>query len=146
MRILGVDHGDRHVGLAVSDRLLVTAQPFATYVLKTSDEDNRAYFRDLVRGQDIGEIVVGLPLRLDGTAGRRAETVRGFAAWLRTAVGVPVTFWDERLTTHQAAGIMREQKVKLRDRRSVVNQIAAVLILQGYLDSRRPDANPPDRG
>jgi putative Holliday junction resolvase len=146
MRILGVDHGDRHVGLAVSDRLHVTAQPLGTYILSGRDEDDRAYFRELVRTQDIGKIVVGLPLRLDGTAGSRAETARAFASWLETAVGVEVAFWDERLTTHQAVGIMREQKVKPRDRRSVVNQIAAVLILQGYLDSRRPDANPPDRG
>jgi putative Holliday junction resolvase len=145
MRILGVDFGDRHVGLAVSDPLRVAAQPLETYVLRARDEDNRAFFRDLVRARDIGEIVVGLPLRLDGTPGRRAEATRAFADWLAAAVGLRVSFWDERLTTREAQGIMRQQKVKLGDRRSVVNQIAAVLILQGYLDSRRSDAPSPDR-
>jgi len=143
MRILGVDHGDRHVGLALSDLLRVAARPLGTYVLQAREEDNRAYFRELVRAHEVGRIVVGLPLRLDGTPGRRAETTRAFAAWLEEAVGLAVDFWDERLTTQQAASIMREQKVKAQNRRSVINQIAAVLILQSYLDSRRPDAHSP---
>ncbi|MBM3294398.1 MAG: Holliday junction resolvase RuvX [Candidatus Aminicenantes bacterium] len=142
MRILGVDYGDRHVGLAVSDRLQLAARPLGTYLLRAREEDNRAYFRELVRAEEVGRIVVGLPLRLDGTAGRRAETTRAFAAWLREAVGLEVAFWDERLTTQQATAIMREQKVKVKDRRSVVNQISAVLILQSYLESRRPDEDP----
>jgi putative Holliday junction resolvase len=144
MRILGIDYGDRHVGLAVSDPLQVAAQPLGTYLLSKNDAENRDYFREVVRKQDIGEIVVGLPLRMDGTSGTRAEATRVFARWLEEAVGRQVSFWDERLTTHQALGIMREQKVKLKARRSVVNQIAAVLILQGFLDRRRPDAPPPD--
>ncbi|MBM3309875.1 MAG: Holliday junction resolvase RuvX [Candidatus Aminicenantes bacterium] len=144
MRVLGIDHGDRHIGLALSDPLRVAARPLGTYLLRARDEDNREYFRKLVREHEIGAVVVGLPLRLDGTEGRRAETTREFAAWLKAAVGIEVAFWDERLTTQQAAGAMREQKVRLKDRRSVVNQIAAVLILQSYLDSRRGDARTPD--
>ena len=145
MRILGIDYGDRYVGLAVSDPLLVSAQPLETYLLKDRDADNRDYFRRIVRVQEVSEIVVGLPLRMDGTPGTRADTTRAFAKWLEDAVGRPVVFWDERLTTHQALGIMHEQKVKLKARRSVVNQIAAALILQGYLDRRHADAPPPDR-
>jgi putative Holliday junction resolvase len=144
MRILGIDHGDRHLGLALSDPLQVTARPLGTYLLKARDEDNRDYFRKLVRDHEVGAIVVGLPLRMDGTAGRRVETTRAFASWLEAAVGFEVAFWDERLTTQQAAGVMREQKVRLKDRRSVLNQIAAVLILQSYLDSRRGDARTSD--
>jgi len=145
MRILGVDFGDRHIGLAVSDPLHLAAQPLTTYVLREGEAENRAYFREIVRAQDIGEIVVGLPLRMDGTVGTRADTTRAFARWLEEAAGRPVVFWDERLTTRQALGIMHEQKVKLKSRRSVVNQIAAALILQGYLDSRRTNAPPQNR-
>jgi putative Holliday junction resolvase len=140
MRILGVDFGDRHIGLAVSDALLITAQPFATFVLKDVDADNRKYFRGLVRSQDIGEIVVGLPLRMDGSDGTRAEKTRAFAAWLKETVSLPVHFWDERLSTRQAAGIVREQKVRQKARKSVINQISAAIILQSFLDRRRTDA------
>ncbi len=142
MRVLGVDYGDRHVGLALSDVLQMTAQPLGTYHLQARDEDNRRYFRDLVRDQAVGRIILGLPLRMDGTSGSRVEKTREFAAWLEQATAVPVEFWDERLTTQQALRSVQEQKIKLKDKRAAVNQIAAVIILQGYLESRRPDETP----
>ncbi len=142
MRVLGVDYGDRHVGLALSDVLQMTAQPLSTYHLQARDEDNRRYFRDLVRDQAVGRIILGLPLRMDGTSGSRVEKTREFAAWLEKATAVPVEFWDERLTTQQALRSVQEQKIKLKDKRAAVNQIAAVIILQGYLESRRPDETP----
>jgi putative holliday junction resolvase len=145
VRVLGVDYGDRHVGLALSDALQMTAQPLATYHLQARDEDNRRYFRDLVRDQAIGRIVLGLPLRMDGTEGSRVEKTREFAVWLEKATAVPIEFWDERLTTHQAMRSVQEQKIKIKDKRAAVNQIAAVIILQGYLESRRPDEIPPPR-
>lgn len=141
MRTLGVDYGDRHVGLALSDALGLTAQPLDTYILKARDEDNRTFFRDLVRDQSVHRIVVGLPLRMDGTSGSRVDKTRVFAAWLEKATGLAVEFWDERLTTHQAQRSVQEQKIKIKDKRAAVNQIAAVIILQGYLESRRPDEN-----
>ena len=143
MRILAVDYGDRHIGLALSDHLGLTAQPLETYDLRASDEDNRRFFRDLVRNREVGRIVIGLPLRMDGSPGTRVDRTHEFAAWLTKAVGVPVEFWDERLTTHQALRSVREQNIKIKDKRSAVNQIAAVLILQGYLESRRADESPP---
>jgi putative Holliday junction resolvase len=142
MRVLGVDYGDRHVGLALSDVLQMIAQPLGTYHLQARDEDNRRYFRDLVRDQAVGRIILGLPLRMDGTSGSRVEKTREFAAWLEKATSVPVAFWDERLTTHQALRSVREQKIKVKNKRAAVNQIAAVMILQGYLESRRPDETP----
>lgn len=142
MRILGIDFGDVHVGLALSDSLELTAQPLGKYRLR-GEAENRAYFGDLVRRHGVAEIVIGLPLRLDGSSGRRAEKTRSFAAWLEKTSGLPVVLWDERLTTRQAIGIMREQKVRAKDKRTVEHQISAALILQAYLDSRRLHRHVP---
>lgn len=142
MRILGIDFGDVHVGLALSDPLQLTAQPIGQYRLRGESED-KTYFGDLIRRKEVGEIVIGLPLRLDGTSGTRAEKTRVFAAWMEKAIGLPVLLWDERLTTHQAGAIMREQKIRTRDKRTIEHQISATLILQAYLDSRRTQSHVP---
>lgn len=142
MRILGIDYGDRHVGLAVSDLLQFTAQPLSTYTLG-GDKKDAQFFKDLVRDQDVGEIVVGIPVRMDGSSGSRADKTRVFGQWLEKAVGRPVVYWDERLTTRQAQGIMKVQKVRLKDKRSVENQISASIILSGYLESRRREPHDP---
>jgi putative Holliday junction resolvase len=143
MRVLGIDYGDRNIGLALSDVLRFTAQPLDTYRLTGRDDEDRTYFKDLVLKHSISEIVVGLPLRMDGTAGSRVEKTRGFAKWIEKTAHVPIIFWDERLTTHQALNVMHEQKVGLKAKKSVINQISAAIILQAYLDSRRSDANVP---
>jgi putative Holliday junction resolvase len=136
MRILGIDHGDRHIGLALSDPLHITAQPLMTYVLCGEARD-RTFFQDLVRVHDIGEIVIGIPMRMDGSSGSRADKTRAFGRWLEKAVGRPVVFWDERLTTRQAQGVMKDQKVRIKDKKSVENQISASIILAGFLESQR---------
>jgi putative Holliday junction resolvase len=79
---------------------------------------------------------------MDGSEGTRADKTKAFAAWLGKATGLPVEFWDERLTTHQALRSAQEQKIRIKSKRSAVNQIAAVIILQCYLESRRPDEIP----
>lgn len=140
MRILGVDYGDRHIGLALSDPLGMIAQPLETYTLKEKKAENAAFFRGLVQTHGIERIVLGLPLRMDGTSGTRAEKTQVFARWLEQNTGCPVVLWDERLTTRQATGIMQAQSVRIEKRRSVVNQIAAVLILQAFLDGQATDA------
>ncbi len=142
MRILGLDHGDRHVGLALSDPLGLTAQPLGQIIL-AGEAENKRCFADLVRKHEVKEIVVGLPLRMDGSSGTRAEKTREFAVWLEKAVGLPVTLWDERLTTQQAVGIMKEQKMHWKIKRKVEHQISATLILQSYLDHRRLDRHVP---
>jgi len=142
MRILGLDFGDVHVGLALSDPLELTAQPLGLYHLRGQAE-NKAYFGDLIRKQEVGEIAIGLPLRMDGSSGTRAEKTRVFAAWLEKTFGLPVVLWDERLTTRQAIGIMHEQKIRTRAKRTVEHQISAALILQAYLDSRRAHCHVP---
>jgi len=142
LRILGIDFGDVHVGLALSDPLELTAQPFGQYRLCGESKD-KAYFGELIRRQGVGEIVIGFPLRMDGTSGTRAEKTRAFAAWMEKAYGLPVVLWDERLTTQQAGGIMREQKIRAKDKRTIEHQISAALILQAYLDSRRIHSHVP---
>lgn len=142
MRILGIDYGDRHVGLAVSDPLHFTAQPLMTYLL-SGEEKDRQFFQDLVRSQDVGLVVIGIPVRMDGSPGSRAKKTRDFGQWLEGIVGLSVVFWDERLTTRQAQGVMKDQKVRLKDKQSVENQISASIILAGYLESRREDGRDP---
>lgn len=140
MRILGVDYGDRHIGLALSDPLGMIAQPLETYTLKEKKADNATFFRAVVQTHGVERIVLGLPLRMDGTPGSRADKTRTFARWLEQSTGCKVVFWDERLTTRQATAIMQEQNVRVENRRSVVNQISAALILQAYLDGQTTDA------
>ncbi len=142
MRILGIDYGDRNVGLALSDPLLLTAQPLGQYILR-GESENKKYFCSLVRQHEVGRIVIGFPLRMDGSAGTRAQKTQEFAAWLGTASGLPVELWDERLTTQQAVGIMQEQRVRSRDKKRVEHQISASIILQGYLDHRRFQSHAP---
>lgn len=144
MRILGIDYGDRNVGLALSDALGVTAQPLMTYRLTDRKTEDRAFFEALIKKHEIGRIVLGFPLRMDGSHGTRVEKTRGFASWLTSFAGVPLDYWDERLTTHQALGLIREQKVRQKSKKAVLNQISAALILQGYLDSRRGHADGPE--
>ncbi len=144
MRVLGIDFGDRNIGLALSDALRLTAQPLGTYRFRDREDADKKFFTDLVRKHDIGEIVCGFPLRMDGSSGRRAEKTQAFAHWLEQTVGIPVRLWDERLTTHQAIQVMHEQKVSLSAKKSVVNQISAAIILQTYLDSKRAEGHVPE--
>src|SRR4030067_1144595 len=101
MRFLGIDYGDRNIGLALSDPLELTAQPLGQYVLR-GEPENRTYFCDLVKRHEVGQVIVGYPLRMDGSSGTRAQTPKEFAAWLEQATGLTVVLWDESPTTHPA--------------------------------------------
>ena len=136
MRILGIDFGDRSLGLAVSDPLFLTAQALGRYRIQDKEKD-RKYFQELVSRYEIGEIVVGLPLRMDGSSGTRVEKTKKFARWLEKALNLPVTFWDERLTTRQALKIISGQKTDFRKKKILKDQISASLILSGYLESKK---------
>jgi putative Holliday junction resolvase len=143
MRILGIDYGDRHVGLAMSDPLQVTAQPFGAYRLSGREKEDRKFFQDLVARHDVQEIVIGDPLRMDGSSGTRAEKTRQFAAWLEKAVGKPIVFIDERLTTREALHLLREGNVRGRQKKEREDQIAAVIILSTYLEKKHGDPHVP---
>jgi putative Holliday junction resolvase len=143
MRVLGVDYGDRHIGLALSDPLLITAQPLGSYELTGRENVDRHYFQDLVARHDVAEIVLGNPLRMDGSSGTRAEKTRVFAAWLEKAVGKPVFLLDERLTTRQALKTLDDEKLRGRKKKDWEDQIAAVIILSTYLERKRYAGDGP---
>ncbi len=136
MRILGIDPGEVRLGLAVSDELGLTAQGLPTWVSRGRSAD-LAHFRSLVKELDVAELVVGLPRNMNGTLGPRAEAARELARDLRDTLGLPVTLWDERLTTQAATRALTEAGLSRRRRRGRVDAVAAALILQGYLDRTR---------
>ncbi len=140
MRVLGIDYGDRKIGLAVSDQLGITAQPLSIYRRKTKKED-AAYFKGVVSEYEITEVVIGLPLRMDGSSGTRAEKTREFARWLGQVLNLPIRFWDERLTTKQATKVLSKQKISPKAKKDLEDQVSAVIILSTYLESKRAGSN-----
>jgi putative Holliday junction resolvase len=140
MRVLGIDYGDRHVGLALSDPLLITAQPLGSYELTGRDDEDLAYFRGLVERHEVSEIVLGNPLRMDGSSGTRAELTRAFAAWLEKAAGRPVVLLDERLTTQQALKTLDDVKLRGKKKKDWEDRLAAVIILSTYLERKRGES------
>jgi putative Holliday junction resolvase len=127
-RVLGLDHGQRRIGVAISDELGVTAQPLLTLTHTNSRNDLRSLGR-LVRRYHCGAIVIGWPIHLSGDRSPRAVAVEKFAEALRAEFALPVHLWDERMSTAVGRGA--------RDRKDVIDQIAAVLILQSWLDAQR---------
>ena len=130
-RVLCVDYGTVRMGLAVSDPLGATAQPLD--VVEPSVDEVVETARDL----GVSEIVVGLPLRTTGESGPEAEAARDFARELEEASGIPVQMWDERLSSVEAERVMAAQGVRSRQRRGSVDKVAAAIVLQSFLDSRR---------
>jgi putative Holliday junction resolvase len=144
VRLLGLDVGDRRIGLALSDETETLASGLPTFERIGPRKDVRTLV-ELVRRHEVGEVVVGLPIRLDGTIGPQAEKVQAFADELKAAVKVPLVTWDERFTTTIAEQSLIEADVSRRKRKGLVDQVAAVLILQSYLDYRKqaaPAAEP----
>jgi putative Holliday junction resolvase len=136
-RLLGLDVGSRTIGMAVSDPLGITAQGLPTLRRKNKRTDF-AELERVIRDYRVREIVVGYPLHLRSggeTAG--SERMQAFADELRQRFQLPVHLWDERLTTAEAQRVLRESDMSIRRRGQVVDQMAAVLILQSYMESRR---------
>ena len=134
-RALGIDHGDARIGLAISDDLGMLAHPLETIYLKEV-ADPVAHIAAIVTSRDIGHIVLGLPRNMDGTYGPASEKVRAFAEKLRGACPCPVKLWDERLTSVAAQRSLHEAGRNVKNSREVIDQVAAQLILQGWLDSQ----------
>ena len=137
MRIIGLDYGTKTVGVAVSDSLGITAQAVETITRKEENKlrQTLARIEALIDEYNVEEIVVGLPKNMNNTIGERAEACRDFADKLERRTGLPVIMWDERLTTVSADNVLKECGVRRENRKAVVDKIAAVFILQGYLDS-----------
>ena len=134
-RILGLDVGDRTVGVAASDLLLMTAQGVET-ILRTTIEADMDRLDALMREYDAVKLVVGLPRNMNGTEGERCEVVRTFAEEIKKKrPDAEIVFWDERLSTVAAAKSLISADVSRKKRKKVIDKMAAVFILQGYLDS-----------
>lgn len=143
MRILGLDFGSKTVGVAVSDGLLLTAQGVETIERKDENKLRRtcARIEELIAEYGITEIVLGLPKNMNNTEGERVEKTKAFGEILERRTGLPVHYWDERLTTVAAEQILMESGVRRENRKAVIDKVAAGLILQGYLDCLKTKEN-----
>ena len=140
MRILGLDYGSRTVGVAISDPLCCTAQGVEIIRRESENKLRRTFARiEEIIGQygDVETIVLGYPKNMNNTVGDRGQKSEEFKAALERRCGLPVVLWDERLTTVAAERAMMESGIRREDRGKYVDEIAAMLILQGYLDYRR---------
>jgi putative Holliday junction resolvase len=140
MRLLGLDFGTKRIGVALSDEMGWTAQGLTTIQRQGNRKDIEKIGR-LVEEHGVEGIVLGLPYNMDGSEGKAAEAVRKFAALLEERLKITVHLWDERLSSWEAEGILKEAEVKPRKRKQVVDKLAATLILKSYLEAQRESAD-----
>jgi len=133
-RILALDLGKRRIGLAISDPLGVTAQGLPNLERTNKRTDLDALER-LAREREIGLFLMGNPVNMAGNEGRQSAWVRDFAGALERRTGLPVTFWDERLTSVEAGRVLRSSGISIEKRAAAVDRLSAVILLQSYLDS-----------
>jgi putative Holliday junction resolvase len=134
-RLIGLDVGERRVGVAVSDQMNIMAIPECV-IERTSLEEDLRTICDLAREKQAERVIVGLPLRLDGSHGQEAQRVTAFARKLAERAGIPVEMADERLSTKEAERGLISRDVKRRRRRKIIDKVAAQIILQTYMDAR----------
>lgn len=136
MRILSVDLGTVRIGLALSDPLGMTAQGLPTIIVQSKEKTLRA-IQELCREREVTEIVLGLPVNMNGTHGPKAQEVLKWVEPLKTATGLPVSTWDERLTSREADRLMVEEGLSRKRQKMESDRLAATLILQNYLEFKR---------
>lgn len=136
MRILGLDVGEKTIGVAVSDEFGWTAQGVEV-IRRKKFEDDLKRLQELVESYGVESIVVGLPKNMNGTLGPRAEMIKEFTNDINEAIQLPIHYWDERLTTVSAEKTLLEADVSRKKRKKVIDKMAAMFILQGYLDNKR---------
>lgn len=148
MRIMGLDFGSRTVGVAISDELLLTAQGIETIQRKSPGKlrQTLARIETLIGEYQVDRIVLGFPKNMNNTEGERCRKTLEFQELLKKRSGLEVVLWDERLTTAAAERVLKESGVRRENRKSYVDQIAAVLILQGYLDVQAFTGAKPQEG
>lgn len=142
MRILALDHGTKRVGVALSDETATIAQPLE-FIPAEPQTKCLERIKEISRERQVGEILVGLPRNMNGTYGPAAESARGFAVALKEAIGLPVKTWDERLTSVQANRYLIEAGMRRDQRKVKVDQSAAAILLQSYLDARVSRSDDP---
>lgn len=135
MRILGLDVGDKTIGIAISDEMGWTAQGLKT-LTRNSKKDEIAEIKEILEEYDVGEILVGLPKNMNGSVGPQGEKVIAFTEKLKHALSLPVVLWDERLTTVRAEKTLLEADLSRKKRKGLRDKLAAQFILQGYLDRK----------
>ena len=133
MRIMSLDVGSRTIGIACSDALLMTAQGIET-IRRTSLEKDFNRLQELIAEYEVHELVVGMPKNMNGTKGERAEKTEEFVEKMKEVIDLPVSYWDERLSTVMAERQLIAADVSRKKRKSVIDKMAAVVIVQGYLD------------
>lgn len=136
MRILALDHGTRRIGVAVSDETKTIAQPLQ-YIPAEPFGAFLERLKQILAEQEVDVILLGLPRNMDGSYGPAAQKVETFAAVLRSAITVPIKLWDERLTSAMANRILIQGRVRRAQRKEKVDQMAAAILLQSYLDGKR---------
>jgi putative Holliday junction resolvase len=134
MKVLGLDIGEKRIGIAISDELGYTAQGMRVLTRSGLDDDLEV-IKKLMVEERASEVVVGLPKNMDGSLGEAAQKVLSFTKKMEESLSVPVILWDERWTTAEATRLLLDADLSRNKRRKVVDKLAAVLILQGYLDS-----------
>ncbi len=132
-RLMGLDVGTRTIGVALSDASRTIASPHAT-IRRRRFADDAAELRAIIAANDVGGVVIGLPINMDGSEGRRCQSVRQFAANLLSKIDIGAAFWDERLSTVAVTRTLLEADVSRKRRAEVVDKMAAAYILQGALD------------
>lgn len=146
MRIMGIDYGDARVGVAVSDPLGYTAQGVATLPNKVYDKMMQRLIA-IIKEYDCKKLVVGLPKNMDGTAGERCEVSLKFASDIKSHLpDIETVMWDERLSTVQAAGILNVTDTRGKNRKSVIDTVAACIILESYMNSLKNDKGEQKNG
>ena len=136
MIILAVDYGDKRTGIAVCDKLEILASPVCV-LTEWNAETLAQKIIDIAKDKKAEKIVVGLPKNMDGSKGFRAEACEALGGLIKSGCDIPVVFWDERLTTVSAHRILSENNVRGKKRKSVVDSVAAEIILQSYIDSTK---------
>lgn len=138
MRIIGLDYGTKTVGVAVSDELCITAQPYETIERKSENKlrQTLARIESIITEYGIEKIVLGYPKNMNNTLGERAVATEEFQAALERRTGLPVVLWDERLSTVEAERVLKERGVRREDRKKYIDKLAAAVILQNYLDAQ----------
>ena len=142
MRVMGLDVGDKTIGIAISDALLLTAQSRPTLRRKDLKSDIE-FLRQLAAENEVHQIVMGQPLHMDGRESTQSQKVARFAEELKKALDLPVALWDERLTSFEAEQHLEEMGLNWRQRRGQVDKIAAMIILQDYLDNQKASQPGP---
>jgi putative Holliday junction resolvase len=144
-RLLGIDHGRVRIGLAITDPAQKFSSPLTTRQSQGVEQD-RIWFRKLVKEEQIAGVVIGLAVHGDGRESRQSEEARRFGEWFRTELNLPVTYFDERYTSMEAEAYLLEAGASRKKRKEKLDRVAAQIILQGYLDSPRKGDAPGSLG